>query len=106
MQLAYTVQTVQQVAQERVKVHGTNRYQTVKKTKDHKEKMIIFDEVEPQIKGMEGLFQYYIPSGVELAYVWVDGKWEQRTGVQGRLEDKRLNKTFEPLPKSTPSYKF
>ena len=106
VQLAYTVQTVQQVTQERVKVRGTNRYQTVKKTKDHKEKMIIFDEVEPQIRGMEGLFQYYIPSGVELAYVWIDGKWEQRTGAQGRLEDKKLNKTFEPLPKSSPSYKY
>ena len=68
--------------------------------------MIIFDEVEPQVEGMQGLFQYYVPSGLELAYVWVDGKWELRHGAQGRLTDKRLNKAFEPLQKSQPAYQF
>lgn len=106
VQLAYGEQTVQQVTRDRVKVRGTNRYRTVEKTKEHKEKMIIFDEVEPQTAGMEGLFQYYIPSGLELAYVWTDGKWEQRQGAQGRLTDKKLNKNFEPLPKGSPSYRF
>jgi hypothetical protein len=66
--------------------------------------MIIFDEVEPQIQGMEGLFQYYVPSGLELAYAFVDGKWELRNGAQGRLKDKKLNKAFEPLPKTAPAY--
>lgn len=106
VQLAYEEQTVQQVTRERVKVRGTNRYRTVEKTKDHKEKMIIFDEIEPQVTGMEGLFQYYVPSGLELAYAWVDGKWEQRQGAQGRLKDKKLNKNFEPLPKGAPSYRY
>ena len=105
VQLAYEEQTVQQVTRERVKVSGTNRYRTVEKTKEHREKMIIFDEVEPQVPGMEGLFQYYVPSGVELAYVWNDGKWEPRSGAQGRLKDKKLNKKFEPLPKEPPAYK-
>lgn len=105
VQLAYEEQTVQQVTRERVKVSGTNRYRTVEKTKEHREKMIIFDEVEPQVPGMEGLFQYYVPSGVELAYVWNDGKWEPRSGAQGRLKDKKLNKKFEPLPKEAPAYK-
>ena len=106
VQLAYEEQTVQQVVRERVKVRGSNRYRTVEKTKDHRERMIIFDEVEPQVAGMEGLFQYYVPSGLELAYAWVDGKWEQRQGAQGRLKDKKLNKNFEPLPKSSPSYRY
>lgn len=106
VQMAYTEQTVQQVQRDRVKVRGTNRYRTVEKVKEHKEKMIIFDEVEPQIAGMEGLFQYYVPSGVELGYAWIDGKWELRSGAQGRLTDKRLNKAFEPLPKAAPSYKY
>ena len=59
-----------------------------------------------QVTGMEGLFQYYVPSGLELAYAWVDGKWELRHGAQGRLADKKLNKSFTPLPKSAPSYEY
>ena len=85
--LSYEEQFVEEVERDRVKVKGTNRYRTVEKRKQHKEKMIIFDEVEPQIQGMEGLFQYYVPSGLELAYAFVDGKWELRNGAQGRLKD-------------------
>lgn len=102
--LSYEEQFVEEVERDRVKVKGSNRYRTVEKRKQHKEKMIIFDEVEPQIAGMEGLFQYYVPSGLELAYAFVDGKWELRNGAQGRLKDKKLNKAFEPLPKSAPAY--
>lgn len=104
VQMAYEEQTVQTVERERVKVKG--RYRTVERTREHREKVIIFDEVEPQIEGMEGLFQYYVPSGLELAYAWVDGKWELRQGAQGRLADKKLNKAFEPLQKDSPAYKF
>ena len=104
--LRYETQTVEEVERKREKVKGTNRYQTVEIKKEHKETMIIFDEVEPQIPGMEGLFQYYVPSGTELAYAFVDGKWELRNGAQGRLTDKKLNKNFEPLPKTDPAYKF
>ena len=106
VQLAYEEQFVEEVIRERVKVKGSNRYRTDEKRKTHKEKMIIFDEVEPQVMGMDGLFQYYVPSGVELAYAFIDGKWELRSGAQGRLKDKKLNKAFEPLPKTSPSYKF
>lgn len=104
--MMYDIQTVKIVERERVKAKNSNRYQTVEKAKEHKQRMIIFDEVEPQIEGMEGLFQYYVPSGVELAYVWNDGKWELQFGAQGRLKDKKLNKTFEPLQKQSPSYHF
>jgi hypothetical protein len=106
VQMAYEEQTVQDVERERVKVKGTNRYRTVEKTREHREKVIIFDEVAPQVPGMEGLFQYYVPSGLELGYAWVDGKWELRHGTQGRLTDKKLNKTFAPLPKTAPSYEY
>lgn len=104
--LAYEQQTIQDVQHERVKVKGTNRYRTVDKIKEHKERVIIFDEVEPQVPGMEGLYQYYVPSGVELAYAFIDGKWELRNGAQGRLKDKKLNKPFEPIQKDSPSYNF
>ena len=103
--LSYEEQFVEEIERERVKQKGTNRYRTVEKSKLHKEKMIIFDEVEPQVPGMEGLFQYYVPSGVELAYAFVEGKWELRSGAQGRLKDKKLNKPFEPLQKEAPAYK-
>ena len=106
VQLAYEQQIIQDVKHERVKVKGSNRYRTVDKVKEHKERLIIFDEVEPQVPGMEGLYQYYVPSGVELAYAFIDGKWELRSGAQGRLKDKKLNKPFEPIQKSTPSYNF
>jgi hypothetical protein len=89
-----------------VKVKGTNRYRTIDKVKERKERVIMFDEVEPQVPGMEGLFQYYVPSGVELAYAFVDGKWELCNGAQGRLKDKKLNKPFEPIEKAAPSYNF
>lgn len=102
--LSYEEQFVREVIRERVKVKGSSRYRTVETYKDHKEKMIIFDEVEPQIPGMEGLFQYYVPSGLELAYSFVDGKWELRNGAEGRLSDKKLNKAFEPLEKTKPAY--
>lgn len=102
--LSYEEQYVEEVQRQRVKVRGTNRYRTEEKRKQHKEKMIIFDEVGPQVPGMEGLFQYYVPSGLELAYAFIDGKWELRNGAQGRLKDKKLNKAFEPLPKSAPAY--
>lgn len=76
------------------------------KTRDEKLKMIIFDEVGPQVSGMEGLYQYYVPSGVELAYVFIDGKWVLREGAQGRVNDKKLNKDFDkPIEKNAPAYK-
>lgn len=103
--LSYETQIVQTVEHKREKVKG-GRYRTVEKVKEKKEKMIIFDEVEPQVPGMEGLFQYYVPSGAEKACVFVDGKWELHDGAQGRLTDKKLNKDFKPLPKKDPAYKF
>jgi len=106
VQLSYETQTVQEIERQRVKVRGTNRHRTVEKVKEHKAKMIIFDEIEPQVPGMEGLFQYYVPSGVELAYIFVDGKWMLQDGAQGRLKDKKLNKPFEPLPKNKPAYDY
>lgn len=76
------------------------------KVTEVQERMIIFDEVAPQIPGMEGMYHYYVPSGVELAYVWENGKWILRDGAQGRVKDKRLNKEFTPIEKNAPAYKL
>lgn len=77
------------------------------KVSDEKMTMIIFDEVGPQIPGMEGLFQYYVPSGAELSYVFINGKWVLREGAQGRVPDKKLNKDFDkPIEKQAPAYLY
>ncbi len=73
--------------------------------REEKMKMILFDEVAPMLPGMEGLPQYYAPTGTEMAYILRDGKWELRDNAQGRLSDPKLNKEFEPLPKDQPAYK-
>ena len=84
---------------------GNNR--PTYKTTDKKERMIIFDQVAPQVPGMEGLYQYYVPSGEEMAYIFRDGKWELHTGAQGRATDKKLNKDFDkPIEKQAPAYQF
>ena len=75
------------------------------KTTDKKMAMIIFDQVAPQVPGMEGLYQYYVPSGAEMAYVFNNGKWELHDSAQGRATDKKLNKEFEPIQKEPPAYK-
>ena len=88
----------------RVKKNGRMVNQQV--SHDEKMKMIIFDEVAPNIPGMEGLYQYYVPTGTEMAYVFVNGKWELHDNAQGRVANSKLNKDFAPLPKTEPTYKM
>ncbi len=85
-------------------VQRNNRNRPTYKTTDKKMKMIIFDQVSPQVPGMEGLYQYYVPSGVEMAYVFSEGKWELHDTAQGRDTNKKLNKEFEPIEKQAPAY--
>lgn len=59
--LAYETQYVQEIERVREKVKGTNRHRTVEKVHEHKEQLIIFDEVEPQVPGMEGLSNIICP---------------------------------------------
>lgn len=86
------------------KVKRKGRMVAEQTTHDEKMKMVLFDQVEPQMPGMEGLYQYYLPTGTEMAYIFVNGKWELHEGAQGRLNDPKLNKEFAPLPKSAPRY--
>jgi len=108
-QFVRTVETVR-AKPKKVKGKGKSRKRRqppappVQKIHDEKLRMIIYDEVQPQIVGMEGLYQYYVPSGVEMALVFVDGKWERREGAQGRVDDKKLNKDFSPIEKAAPAY--
>ena len=90
---------------ENKKVKKKGRTINVQVPKEEKMKMILFDEIAPMLPGMEGLPQYYVPTGTEMAYVFNNGRWELRDNAQGRLDDQKLNKEFEPLPKTEPSYK-
>lgn len=42
-----------------------------------KEKMIFFDSLEPTISGMDGFYQYYVPSGEVIGLYFENGKWKQ-----------------------------
>lgn len=90
---------------ENKKIKKKKRTINVQVPKEERMKMILFDEVAPMLPGMEGLPQYYMPTGTEMAYIFNNGRWELRDDAQGRLSDPKLNKTFEPLPKSEPAYK-
>ena len=92
------------ISRENVRTKKDGRTVTTQVTHETPEQMIIFDELEPQVAGMEGLFQYYVPSGKEMAYVFVNGRWELREDAQGRLTDKKLNKEFKPIEKKKPAY--
>lgn len=90
---------------ENKKIKKKGRTINMQVPKEEKMKMILFDEIAPMLPGMEGLPQYYVPTGVEMAYIFNNGRWELRDNAQGRLADPKLNKDFEPLPKSDPAYK-
>lgn len=101
--LHYDEQYCQVVENKKSKKNG--RTVNVQDVKNEKFKLIIFDEIAPTIPGMEGLYQYYVPTGTEKAYIFVSGKWELHEGAQGRVANEKLNKEFAPLPKNTPAYK-
>lgn len=90
---------------ENKKVKKKGRTINVQEVRDEKFKMIIFDEIAPTIPGMEGLYQYYVPTGTEMAWIFVNGKWERHDNAQGRVANPKLNKEFAPLPKNTPAYR-
>lgn len=104
--LRYDEQYVDVVEVKKVKNKKTGRTRNVREVHQEKMKMILFDQVAPAIDGMEGLFQYYVPTGTEEAYVFHEGKWELHDSAQGRSDNERLNKEFAPLPKSDPAYKI
>lgn len=100
----YEEQFVDVETVKKVKKKG-GRTVTQREVHQEKMKMILFDEIAPQIPGMEGLYQYYIQTGTEMAYIFVNGRWELHNSAQGRVNNPKLNKEFEPLPKTAPTYK-
>ncbi len=103
--LRYDEQYVRTFSNKRVK-NKKGRTINVREQHDDKMKMIIFDEIAPMVMGMEGLYQYYIPTGTEKAYVFTEGRWELQGYAFGQDPNERLNKEFAPLPKDQPAYRL
>ncbi len=89
--------------QEKKKEKKNGKMVTVTVSHEEKEKMIVFDDVSPVIEGMEGLYQYYVPSGLENAFYFSNGKWILRENIRGRLHEVRA-KDFTPLKKKPAAY--
>lgn len=89
--------------QEKKKEKKNGKMVTVTVSHEEKEKMIVFDDVSPVIEGMEGLYQYYVPSGLENAFYFNNGKWILRENIRGRLHEVRM-KDFTPLKKKPAAY--
>ncbi len=103
--LRYDEQFVRTFTNKRVK-GKKGRTINVREQHDNKTKMIIFDEIAPMVVGMEGLYQYYIPTGTEKAYVFTEGRWELQGYAFGQDPNEKLNKEFAPLPKQQPAYQL
>lgn len=92
---------------ENVKKKGKHgRTYSVQVPKDVKGSMIIFDEIGPMVPGMNGLFQYYVPTGTEQAYLFEEGKWCLQRNAFGQDANKKLNKEFAPMQKEQPAYQL
>ena len=91
------------VVEEKKKENKNGKMVTVTVPHEEKEKMIVFDDVSPVIEGMEGLYQYYVPSGLENAFYFNNGKWILRENIRGRLHETRA-KDFTPLKKKPAAY--
>ena len=89
--------------QEKKKEKKNGKMVTVTVSHEEKEKMIVFDDISPVIEGMEGLYQYYVPSGLENAFYFNKGKWVLRENIRGRLHVVRM-KDFTPLKKKPAAY--
>ena len=56
--------------------HKAQPFETVP-NETKKEKMIFFDDLEPATLGMDGLKQYYVPSGEVVGLYFENGRWKK-----------------------------
>ncbi len=66
--------------------------------------MIIFDILQPMVAGMDGIYQYYIPSGDENAYVFIDGRWRLQTNIETGFHLKKYDDYKRNLKPKAPIY--
>ena len=58
-----------------------NSTSTISVRFDEKEKRILFNHLIPMRKGLEGLYDYYVPNGTYNAFNYENGKWIFRSDV-------------------------
>ncbi|MDG1426282.1 MAG: hypothetical protein P8P82_02595 [Flavobacteriales bacterium] len=61
---------------------------TVSVKYSNEKKEIIFNNLVPQRKGLEGLYEFYIPEGTFNSYKYKNGKWWLKEDVDVRIKQK------------------
>ena len=80
------------ITKERIKVKQDGRMVNQELERETPERMIVFDKVGPRVQGMEGLYQYYVPTGEECGYLFEKGRWVLMPNVHCKLEkNKKLD---------------
>jgi hypothetical protein len=92
------------VSMERIKVKKDKRTVTQEIDRENKAQMIVFDQVGPRVPGMEGMYQYYVPTGQESGYSFEKGRWVLKQNVRCRLEENKKRDEAKPLKKKNPRY--
>ena len=99
------------VTKERIKVKQDGRMVNQELEKETPQRMIVFDKVGPRVQGMEGLYQYYVPTGEECGYLFDKGRWVLKPNVHCKLDkNKKLdviidNDTPSNYQKAEPRYR-
>ncbi len=104
--LGYDVQYYDIVSNQKAKSTIFHKAQPFEKQPNQtlKEKMIFFDDLEPIIGGMEGFFQYYVPSGEVIGLYFEKGKWKQIK--YNILPRNKADKLDSYAPDDTKSYRL
>ncbi|MDC0908735.1 hypothetical protein OAQ21_01300 [Flavobacteriales bacterium] len=55
---------------------------------NYEQQEIIFNNLVPQRKGLEGLYEFYIPEGTFNSYKYKNGKWWFKEDVDARIKQK------------------
>ncbi|MFK8038320.1 MAG: hypothetical protein AB8B74_08530 [Crocinitomicaceae bacterium] len=61
---------------------------------------IVFDHLAPENKGLEGMYEYYIPDLTYDAYYWKDGHWKYQKDIQVGNKSEKTTKVFYTDPKT------
>jgi hypothetical protein len=107
--LSYEEQYV--VTMDRIKVKEEGRMVHKEIDREKKEMMIVFDQVGPRVPGMEGMYHYYVPTGVESGFMFDRGRWVLKPNVHCKLKENKKLDVIEDnnLPsvyqKNEPTYK-
>lgn len=61
---------------------------------------IVFDHLAPENKGLEGMYEFYIPDLTYDAYYWKEGHWKYQKDIQIGNKNEKTTKVFYTDPKT------